>query len=272
MPDFVLLDGAFYPADTKLFPASQLPELLFRDCLIVLKSQIPFWEDHLRLWALHFQLFKIKTPDFLQLEAKELRRQIERQLVKNKYFKEVRIRLSFFRQAENVSYLIETFPLDESFMKPQGNGFELELFKQIHKSDSEISALQLGSESIWKIAVASVNTDEILPVIQNANHCILETPGANIFLIKGKYVFTPHPSTGCYINPAKRTVAQAAQKLNMNFEEPDELYEEDLMDADEVFVANDLMGIQLIRGFGMKRYFRKQGQVIADTFNRLLIH
>lgn len=272
MAEFVLYNKNFFRIKETVFDSSHLHNLLFSDQLTMLKSKLPFWDDHVKLWKLHFQLFKIKEPDFLANEEKGLKRQIERALVKNKSFKSALIRISFFCSSESPDYLIEIFPQQESPYTFNLDGYHLELFRQIQKSDSQLSSLKIGSEAIWKIAKASMNGSGKLPLIINLNHCILETPEANVFLIKNRQVYTPAPTTGCYINAAKRKVNQVCEKLGIRFDEIDELYEEDLLEADEIFIANDLHGVQYIRAFEMKRFFRRYSQQIAEEFNRSLIH
>lgn len=272
MGDFILYNKNFHRNEDPFFTSSQLHNLLFCDQMRMLKSQLPFWDDHLKLWKLHFQLLRIKEPLFLTNDGKELKRQIERALVKNKCFKGATIRLSFFVRAEIPEYQIEISPEQESAYIQNPDGYQLELFQQIQKSDSQLSALQIGSEAIWKIAEANVSTKGNVPIIMNLNHCLLETPGANLFIIKNRQVYSPAPVSGCYINPAKRIISQVCEKSGLPFNELEELYEEDLMDADEVFIANDLLGIQHIRAFGMKRFYKSYCQRLAEEFNRLLIH
>ena len=195
----------------------------------MVKSQLPFWDEHMKLWKLHFQLLKLSEPDFLINDDNGLKRQIERALVKNKCYKSAIIRLSFFFNTNSQDYLIEIFPEKESTYTLNQEGYHLELYRQIQKSDAQLSSLQIGSEPIWKIANAAMNENGNLPLIINQNHCILETPGSNIFLIKNRQVYTPSPTTGCYINAAKRVVNQVCEKLGLHFNEIDELYEEDFV-------------------------------------------
>ncbi|WP_163718049.1 aminotransferase class IV [Mangrovibacterium lignilyticum] len=269
---YILYDGNFYSPEEHIFSPTQLDNLLFRDELKVIKSNILFWEDHLKLLSLCFQLFKIDKPTLLANNGKELKRQIERSLVKNKYYRSAKIRISFFKQQDSVSYLIQLSASPETDYVLHPEGFEICLFKQITKSDSPLSSLVIGSQNLWEIAFALQEDEKIIPVILNNEHCLLETPGANLFILNGQTIITPHPTTGAYINPAKRIIQQIAGKIRLNFKEVESIYEEDLINASEVFLADDIRGVQFVRAFGMTRYYKKQSMAISEEFNRLLIH
>ncbi|PTN07850.1 aminotransferase class IV [Mangrovibacterium marinum] len=272
MGQFILYNKKLHPCGEPVLTAGKLQHLLFTDQLRMLKSQMPFWEDHLRLWKLHFKIFKIDEPDFLAHEGKDLRRQIERAIHKNRCFKGATIRISFLFNEGTVGYLIEINPHRESSFVQNPDGYQLELFRQFQKSDSPLSALQLGSEPIWTIARAHSRQSGNIPLITNTKHSLLETPGANIYFIKNKQLYTPSPGSGCYINPAKRVIAQLCEQIGFALHELDQIYEDDIQDVDEAFIANDTDGVQYVRGFGMKRFYRRYSQQIANGFERLLIH
>ncbi|WP_372773568.1 aminotransferase class IV [Mangrovibacterium sp.] len=268
---YILFNGTFHPPEGKLFSPQTLNELLFRDKLKMIKSKLLFWDEHLNLWQLHFQLFRIALPDFIANNGKELRRQIERCLVKNKCYKSAQIQLTFFNTGKTISYLIELEPEADSAYPFDADGYSVQLFHQIYKSDSPLSSLSTGSETLWEIARTAIPGRKEIPIIMDRNQNLLEVPGANLFLVRENQLLTPNRDEGTYINPAKRVVGQIAQKIQMDFDETNTIREDDLRQADEVFVADDIRGIRFIRAFGMKRYYKKTTSSIAEEFNRLLV-
>ena len=271
MPYF-LYNGKFYSEDEAVFSPKTLKQLLFEDNLKVIKSQFLFWEEHQQLLQLHFKLFNLKAPSILDNEGKELKRQIERSLTKNKYFHSATVRISFFKGEGQIDYLIELSPSRESGYVLNSSGFALVPFNGITKSDSPLSTLASGSQKLWGMAAAHQDDPNTRPIILNNDLHILETPGSNIFLINDQTIRTPSPVSGAYINPAKRIIKKIAENFELKFWEDEAITLEQLDQANEVFLADDLNGVQFIRAFGTKRYFRKQATAIADEFNRLLIH
>lgn len=269
---YFLYNGNFYPEDECVFSPKALKQFLFEDHLRVIKSRFLFWDEHLQLLQLHFKLFNLEAPSILDNEGKELKRQIERGLTKNKYFHSAIVRISFFKGEGQVDYLIQLFPSRESGYLLQASGFALVAFKGITKSGSPLSTLATGSQKLWEMAAAHQDDPDTKPILLDGDLHILETPGSNIFLLKDQTIRTPSPESGAYLNPAKRIIKKIAENFELKYWEDDTITLDDLEEADEVFLADDLNGVQFIRAFGPKRYFRKQATAIADEFNRLLIH
>jgi len=269
---YFLYNGDFYRSNDCVFSPKHLHCLIFKEEIKVVNSNIIFWEEHLRLLKFHFKLFNLRIPMILDNDGKELIRQVERSLVKNKYFHSAKIRISFFKETNQISYLLELWPSSSAIYQMRPDGFSLELFKQITKSDSTLSSLSIGSEKLWEIAKAYHSSDETIPVILNDNQHVLETPGSNIFILKDQTIRTPHAASGAYINPARQTVKQITERFQMNYLEDRRITPDQLYDAEEIFLADDINGVQFVKGFGMKRYFRKRTTAIALEFNRLLIH
>ena len=269
---FILYNGSFSRPEEKLFSLGELKQFLFGDELKMIKSNILFWDDHVKLLTLQFQLFHLKLPEFMHHNGKELKRQLERCLTKNKAFRSANIQLSFFHTEDHVNYLVDLVKEQEITYQLQPEGIFLSLYKNITKSDSPLSSLKIGSKTLWEIALYSNHEKKTIPVILSNSHCLLETPGSNLFLIHNNTISTPHPASGAYVNPAKRVIQQIAGQAGLNFQEEDKLQEEDLLTAEEVFLADDILGIQYVRAFGMKRYFKKKIMNLNELFNQALIH
>ncbi|MFV0377911.1 MAG: aminotransferase class IV [Mangrovibacterium sp.] len=267
---FVLYNGNFYNAGDRLFAAAQMRCILFRDALRMNQTRLMFWESHLRLLLLHFELFHLPLPYFLKNEAQELYRQIDRCLVKNKCYRSAIIHLAFFNEDVRVGYLIEIEPAEGFQYQVNPEGISLASYKHLYKGESPLSFLATGSEAIWQMAASAVGKDEI-PLILSAHNNLLEVPHANLFLIHNNIVRTPNPATGAYVSPAKWLIEKLVPAAGLSYTEEDNLCEEQLHYADEAFIADDLCGIQYVRAFGPKRYFKKKVLELADLFNKALI-
>lgn len=267
---FVLYNGNFSSAATPLLSAEQARSLLFRDAIRMNQTRLMFWESHLRLLLLHFDLLNRPLPYFMKNEAAELRRQIDRCLVKNKSFRSAIVRISFFDEVVRTGYLIEIERMDDNLYRVEPEGINLVSYRQLYKGDSPLSALAIGSEAIWKCAESACQADEV-PLILSASNSLLEVPRANLFLIHNNTIRTPNPATGAYISPAKWLIEKLAPTVVLSYAEEDLLREEHLFYADEAFVADDLRGIQYIRAFESKRYFKKKVLELAALFNQTLI-
>lgn len=267
---FDLIDGQFIKRDDKAFGTDIPEQLLFVESLRAIRNQLMFWDEHRILLNLQFQLLNQAPPAFMKNEARELKRQIERTLVKNKFFKSARIDLYLYTSSNGISYLIRTKPIESIMYELNHEGFVILPFDRTFKASSPLSSLRMGSDPYWKILKAFQPSFGSEPVLQNEKGCLLEAPERNLFLIRGTTVYTVLPGSGVYINPARETIRKICGKAGISFNEVEFLSEEDLLRADEVFLAGDIHGIQWIKGFEMKRYLNKTIRRINDLLNQEL--
>ncbi len=268
---YILIDGQFCKIEEKLFTPADLDNLLFKESLRSIRNQLMFWEDHRAILNFQFQLLNQPQPLILKDSGRELKRQIERVLVKNKLFKSSKISISFFKQGNAVSYTIHAEEIRQTRYELNELGIMLDTFTKIFKSASPLSTLRIGSDNYWKVVSSAKNSHLQEMLLLNDNQSLVEVPGKNIYLVTGSEIWTPSPVTGAYINPAKRIIQHISQKNGLVFLEKDDLTEADLRDADEVFLANDIDGIQWVKAFGLKRYFNKTVKMLNEEFNRELV-
>ncbi len=265
---FILFDGKFYKTDEQIFQLRSMESLLFVESVRSIRNQFVFWEDHISIIDLQFQLFRLQKPPFLKNEAKDFKRQLERMLVKNKLYKSARIDIYFFCDKGRISYAVKAEPIDAISYGFNEDGVMLELFPRIKKAISPVSGLRIGSESYWQFMQSSSPEKEYL--LQNTDGCVLETPGRNLYVIMGEKVITASPETGAYINPAKRIVQKIVENSRLQFVETTRLSKDDLLSANEVFLSDDISGISWVKAFGYKRYYSNVSREIAILFSKLL--
>ena len=269
---YILIDGQFHFSTEKEIPVSLFDNLLFREKIRSVRNVIPFWKDHLQVIALKLKLFNQPVPTFLQNEGKELKRQIERTLVKNKLFQSAIIHLHLFLNENRHSYIIKTTPILSTSYTLNTSGLCIAIYEKITKGISPLSSLDLGSEPLWKLVRTDNQQNEFDELLlTNSENSILEAPAKNIYVIKGKHVFTPSPEIGTYIDYSQHTICQVSDKLNLKIQLMDHLNEEVLLQADEIFLASSTNGIEWVKSFKNKRYFNKTIKLIHAEFNHLLL-
>ena len=273
-PNFILIDGHFFKNDEKFLSLNRLENLLFVEKFRSIRDQIMFWDDHLHLINLQLHLLNQNTPAFLNDSAKDLKRQIKRTLVKNKLYKSAQIDIFFFEIEDQISYVLKTSGINETAYELNREGLNLAICDNVSKavsSLSSLSSLRMGSEIYWKL-MKDPNKDKLTQLILlNTQQSVLETPGKNIYLVKGKTIATPSTESGAYINPAKRMIRLVSEKDGYQFLEVNLLPTDDLLHADEIFLADDIQGIQWVKAFKTKRYFNKASKKFIEELNAELI-
>jgi len=263
---FILTDGHFSKSSDKIFTSDIFEKLLFIEPVRSIRNQLMFWNEHMMLINFHLQLLNRQTPAFLTHDAKELKRQVERTLVKNKLFKSARIDLFFFKNDEKTGYAVKTTAIDSSGYELNQEGISLALFHKITKANSPLSSLRAGSEPYWNILQAYKPSATTELILQNTGGCLLEVPERNLYLIRENQVHTTAPESGAYISPAKKVIQQICEEKKLPFMEEQRLSADDLLGVDEVFLAGSLHGIQWVKGFEMKRYLSKITREIHQAF------
>jgi branched-chain amino acid aminotransferase len=267
-----LIDGQFVKQGDKIF-GTEIPEyLLFTESIRAIRNQLMFWNEHIALINFQFQLLNKELPGFIKNDARELKRQIERTLVKNKLFKSARIDLFFSINNNTISYRIRTIAIDSTFYELNKEGIIIEVFKKIFKANSSLSSLRMGSDPYWKILKASQSSLNTEAILENGKGCLLEAPERNLYLIQEMNIHTiASGGSGVYIDPSRETIKKISEQAGFSFHEDEFLDEDDLRQADEVFLAGDLHGVQWVKGFGKKRYLNKAIRKINDLLNNELL-
>ncbi|WP_299581328.1 hypothetical protein [uncultured Sunxiuqinia sp.] len=267
---FVLIDNQFSLASDQQLTLSLLENLLFKEHFRAIRSHLPFWNKQLELIHLKFKLLNEPLPDMLKEDGKELKRQIERTLIKNKLFRGAHIQVYFFRKNQHISLLIKTETTNKPDESLNSNGLTIDIFDKIRKSCSTLSALDFGSAPFWEIVKSAQTppaTDELL--LLNAEDCILEAPGKNIYALIGNTLLTPAPKSGAYIDPSQHLLPIICEKMGLEMLAVERLKKEILFQAEELFLVSVLHGIEWVKAFRHKRYFNKTTKQIHQEFNKL---
>ena len=265
LSSYILLNGIFYKNEDKLFTADIFENFLFKENIRASNCHILFWNEQIKQINKQLELINIKKSSVTQNGGKELKRQIKRNLTKNKLFKDALVNVYFFKKGTDTGYMIKTEKLtnEDKFISEKGVFLS---FNPSHiKNISAFSQFAVGSEIFWKYA--KINTKASFePLLQNNEGIILEAPGKNLFIIKGNKIYTPNITEGAFRSPAFHLVREICTELKMEFIQDQKIYANDLTDAEEIFLVSHLNGIQRVTGFGNKRYFLNKTRKIARLF------
>jgi len=270
LSSYVLFNGIFYKNEEKLFTASIFENFLFKENIRASHCHILFWNEQIKQINKQLELFNIKKSSITQNGDKYLRRQIERSFTKNKLFKDVLVTVYFFKNGTDTGYMIKEEKLtieDESISE---KGVFLSLNSSHIKNISAFSPYASGSEIFWEYA--KMNTKSPFePLLQNHKGIILEVPGKNLFIIKDNKVYTPNISEGTFRSASFPLIMEICTELKMDFIQTQKIYDKDLTEAEEIFLAGNIHGIQWITGFKNKRYFLKKTRQIAHLFQEKIL-
>jgi branched-chain amino acid aminotransferase len=236
----------------------------------LMHGEILFFEKHLSRLSRSMQLLGMHHHDDLTFHNLYLTIRHLDQV--NNLKGNGRIRLEVFRNdgglytpySNEVSYIIETSPVNVNTYILNENGLKIELYTDIKKPVSRLSNLKSSNALYYVMAGLHknrLNTGDCL--VLNTDGRIAEAISSNIFLVENNTVYTPALSEACVAGVMRESVIDHLHGQRIPLIEKG-ITIEDLIRADEIFLTDVIHGIRWVSAFRSKRYF--------NNFSRLLLH
>ncbi len=216
-------------------------------------GQIQLLDEHFaRLW-MGLQLFqydipKLFTPDLLQNQVLEL-------LKKNGHHP-ARIRITVSRgdgglydNTNQLSYLIQTWPLSPSASQWNENGLQAGIYRQAKKMADDYSGCKHNNYLPYFMAALHAKKNKWNDaIVLNQFERICDSTIANIFIVKDSQVYTPSLQEGCIAGIMRKFLLQQLPLLpEPIMVKETSISETMLKEADEVFLTNSVFNIRWIQ-------------------------
>ena len=237
-------------------------------------NRLNFWEDHyFRLMAsmriLRMEIPQDFSPEYLE---EQLRTCLE---VNELSTKAARLKLLVYRKAggrytpdtNEVDFIITAQPLEHPEYRLEEEGLNIDLYKDFYIQPSLLSNLKQIGSSIYTIAsVFRKENDLDECVLLNDKKEVAEAISSNLFLVKGKEVYTAPLSSGCLKGVMRKQVIDLLPKLD--YEVKEEVFSPfELQRADEVFLTNVIRGIQWVSTYRKKEYGKECSSALVKRLN-----
>jgi branched-chain amino acid aminotransferase len=239
---------------------------------------IKVWKGKILLEQLHFErLFSgLSILNFAipKLFSSEKISDLILQLCKKNNCDELgRVRLSVFRgngglydSDSSLQYIIECWPLNESINRLNENGLVIDIFPDAKKSVDHFSNLKSSNFLPYSMAALFAKQNKLNDcLVLNANGNIADSTIANIFIIKNGILKTPALTEGCIRGVIRRhlitCLSGTAQQIHETI-----INEDELLQADEVFLTNAINGIRWVKQFRDKVFTNNLTKEIYNRF------
>lgn len=263
----VCFNGAFFPADAPLLSV-QNRSYKWGDGVF---ETMKVFNGKLLLEDLHFERLFVSLQ-LLGVEEKKsfsqnnIIAQILELCRQNNCLPHARIRLAVFRnEANKAEYSIEATPLDKMVNKWQQEGQVITLYPYARKSMDAFANLKSANFLPYVMAqryAFEKGVDDA--VVLNASNFLCDSSKANLFLIRGKAIYTPALHQGCVNGVMRRVVLEEAKRIGFRLHQ-DEVSEEDLLYADEVFLSNAIQIIRWVKSYKDQQYTCTQTRLLFDA-------
>jgi len=267
---YILINGLFVSAAEYKITLPEAEGLLFTEKIRSVRTSFPFFRESMEIIRFKLLLFNQSCPGLTDNDAAELKRQMERTLTKNKHFLGAVLSVRFWLSEQKLHYSIQSSKTEHSGYELNSKGLYISISREIRKAVSSLSNSTIGSEMYWNIARIHLkdNSNELL--LLNNEDQIIEAPYSNIYLIKNGMIKGASIRQGAFADISKSLMLTIFEQMQIPYNETEGITEQDLKEADEVFLVNALEGIRWIIGFEGKRYFNQSIRKINNMFiNRL---
>jgi branched-chain amino acid aminotransferase len=263
MKDWLNLNGSFIEEKSPVIRADnrafRYGDGLFETMKVIMGA--------IRLRDLHFErlfrgmeVLEIRVQGLIS--ARGLETEILRTVKKNHIAGPARVRLTMYRgdgslyefKADNAGYIIQTWPLSSSNLSLNHEGLTLGLYEEGKKSIDGLSSLKTNNYLVYAMGALHAKKNRFNDcLILNSNNRICDSTIANVFWVKDRKIYTPPLSEGCVAGVMRANLLERIPNEGLEVTEK-ETTENDLLDADEVFLTNALNGIRWVRQFKDKTY------------------
>ncbi len=270
-------NGEFYSDDTALFSADnrafRYGDSLF-ETIHTNGTQIQFFDEHIERLTLGMKQLSLELPKGF---SNTIEKNIKSLITKNKSFLGTRIRLSVFRSSgglytpttNNISYLIESSKLDEPKYFLNKKGLKIGLFDSYKKTSNSLSGFKTGNSLPFILAglhKEKMKWDDCLLINERQN--LVESVSSNLFIVKDAILFTPSLESGAVNGIMREQIIQTALDLGITVYDDCIMKPEQLMEADEIFLTNAIVGIRWVVAYEERRYFNRSSKTLIEELNK----
>ncbi len=263
----VCLNGDFFPAGAPLLSIQNRSykwgDGVF-ETMKVCRGKLLLEDLHFERLFVSLQLLEVvKGSDFTQ---NNLVSNVLELCFQNNCLLSARVRLAVFRTEDNkAGYSIEAIPLDNSVNDWQEEGQIITLFPYARKNMDAFANLKSANFLPYVLAqryAIEKKADDAL--VLNAQNLLCDSSKANLFLLKDKHVFTPALHQGCINGVMRRVVLEEIKKMGLRLQQ-EEITEEQLLSADEVFLTNAIQIIRWVKEYKHVHYTCTQTRKIFEV-------
>lgn len=227
----------------------------------VMNGKICLEGYHFERFFSSLQLLQMELPALVTTE--KIRQQVLQLCEKNNCIGPARVRLSVFRGnggifegSDEIQYLIECWPLNESVNRLNENGLIIDIYPDARKSCDLFSNIKSANFLPYVMAARYAKQNKCNDcLVLNANGRIADSTIANVFLVKHGKIITPSLSEGCINGVMRRYLLEKLNESDFEMRAEEGLITvDDLLSANEIFLTNAIQGIKWVARLRDKEY------------------
>ncbi|UYQ93488.1 aminotransferase class IV [Chitinophaga horti] len=266
-------NGKFIPADKPFLMADNRSFRYGDGCFETMKV----YQGQLLLADLHFERL-MASLHILHIDPAQFTKDYISRLVlelcsRNNASELARVRLSVYRggsglyvpETNTPEFIIQSWELSRSIFELNETGLQLDVFPDARKNTDKLSNIKSNNSLPYILGGIYAKQHGLQEVIMlNPYGRVADTTIANIFMVKGKKIFTPPLSEGCVCGVMRKHILQMDLPFKVE-EQP--LSIEDLENADEIFLTNAVYGLRWVGRFRDSSYGNATATIVHDLLH-----
>lgn len=237
-------------------------------------KQVQYFTEHMIRLRKGLELLKITLSD--TYSDAYMHGVIEGLLHRCRLYQGATVKLSVSRVgkgkyiADNSGFnlLIEASYLNEEHYVLNPKGLCIGACQTIKKPIHDLFTVKTKNSLIYILAgIEVVDRQWDDGILLNEQNYLVEATSSNLFLIKDNTLCTPSLATGCLHGIMRQNIISLASSVGMKVEEISDLTTQDLIDSNEIFLTNAVVGIRWVGAFQGKRYLNKTTRKLVQALN-----
>ncbi|MCX7953733.1 MAG: aminotransferase class IV [Bacteroidales bacterium] len=197
---------------------------------------------------------------------------IQRLIKANKFFVSSKIKIIIYRkdnglylpQCNEFDFIIENYKLEEKQFTLNTTGLFVDVYNTYKKPILPYLQIKSNQALLYILgAIWAKNRKIDDALILNTNNHIIEATSSNIFYVKDNIIYTPPLDDGCVAGTMRRFIEEIHPEIKFKTTTQD-----DLLNADEIFLTNAIAGVKWVAGLKEKRYFNSTSRQLIEAINK----
>lgn len=267
---YILLNGKFYPESEPLFAGLEVDSLnaAISNSFRAENNEILFPLENYLYILDHLAAYEIPAPK--DWDPPRFRKDVSRLLNKNHLFLAAKVTIRFFKRNESTEFLLTAEEIPRGFYPINENGLLIDFFNEGSKGDTIFNHFESSSRFLWLSAKLSANSkSKHNLLISNSKNFICEGIGVSFGYYIENALILPSKEISGHYPPLINIIAKYAHENGLQVRFKSDISRNDLLEAEEVFLIDNCLGIQKVLGLNHRRYYSTKTTLLSSIITEL---
>lgn len=267
---YILVNGKFHRENEPLFTSLDLSRLSkeIKESFRTENNFILFAEANYTYLLNALSAVELQAPKDWDLHR--LKHDVSRLLNKNHLFLAAKVNIHFIQGADNTDYILTAEEIPRGFYPLNEQGLMIDFYNDGVKSDTKLNSYEPSSRFLWISASnIAVSKSQHNMILFNKKGYACEGIASSFGYLKDNSAIFPSQDSCGYQPPLNSTIIKCTKMCGFKVLVKDNISHDDLLNADELFLIDNCLGIQKILGLDSRRYYSAKTTAIALKLKEL---